>query len=66
MSKKKACMAIAALVSVCAVTCLISTIHSFVLAIGAGGDIPTGMLMLTLVTFFCTFIIWRGVRQMDE
>jgi hypothetical protein len=29
-------------------------------------EIPSGMVMLTLVTLFCTVMIWRGVREMQE
>ena len=66
MTKKKICMMIAALVSICCLVSLVSTVIGVLAAVKSGGAVPTGMVMLTLVTAFCTVMIWRGVREMEE
>ena len=65
MKKKQVCMMIAALVSICAVIAIGSTVMAFVSAAKAGAAMPTGMAFLSLVTIFCTVMIWRGVRDME-
>lgn len=66
MKKKQMCLMLAGLVSICCLVCLISAVTSVAAAVQAGGSIPTGMIMLTLVTAFCTVMIWKGVREMEE
>lgn len=66
MKKKQVCMLIAALVSVCCVVSLVSTVIAMLGAVQSGGEIPVGMVMLTLVTAACTGMIWRGVREMES
>ncbi len=64
-NKKKICMGIAAAVSVCFVVTLIGTAEVVYSAVQSGAAIPTGMIMLTLVTLLCSVLIWKGVREMD-
>ena len=63
--KKQLCMVIAAAVSVCALISLLATAQVIAAAVRGGGAIPTGMVMLTLVTLLCAAVIWKGVRDMD-
>lgn len=65
MKKKQLCMIVAAMVSVCLVVSLVSTGIGVLSAMQSGGEIPTGMVMLTLVTGVCTYMIWKGVREME-
>ncbi len=65
MKKKQLCVIIAALVSLCLVVSLVSTAVSVLGAVQTGGEVPMGMVMLTLVTAVCTFMIWKGVREME-
>ena len=58
---KQLCTLLAAAVSVCFLVCLVSTLRIFLLS----GSLPSGMGMLTIVTALCTFIIWKGVREME-
>ncbi len=60
-TKKQLCMLLAAVVSVCFTVCLIATIRISLISKSA----PSGMGMLTLITAVCTFMIWRGVRDME-
>ncbi len=62
MSKKQMCIVLAVVVSLCCLVCLISTVISL---IAAAGELPTGMIFLTLVTGCCAVMIWKGVREMD-
>lgn len=64
--KKQICILIAGVVSICCVISLISTVTGVLGAVRSGEPIPTGMVMLTLVTAFCTAVIWKGVRDMEE
>lgn len=66
MKKKQVCLMIAGMVSICCLISLIATVTGVVAAVRSGGEIPTGMVMLTLVTAFCTAVIWRGVRDMED
>ena len=59
-------MMIAALVSICAAISLVSTVRMALIALEYGADIPMGMVFLTLVTIFCTIMIWKGIREMEE
>ena len=65
MKKKQICTLLAALVSVCLVVSLVSTGVGILGAVQSGGEVPTGMVMLTLVTAVCTVMIWKGVREME-
>ena len=65
MKKKQICLMVAALVSICAVIAVGSTVMAFVAAVQAGESVPMGMAMLSLVTIFCTVMIWRGVHDME-
>lgn len=65
MKKKQVCALIAALVSVCLIVSVVSTGIGILGAVQSGGEIPTGMVMLTLVTAVCTYMIWKGVREME-
>ncbi len=65
MKKKQVCLMIAALVSICAVIAVGSTVMAFAAARSAGEPLPMGMAMLSLVTVFCTVMIWRGVHEME-
>ena len=60
-TKKQLCMLLAAVVSVCFAVCLIATVRIVLTA----QAVPSGMGMLTLITALCTFMIWRGVREME-
>ena len=64
-NKKIICMGIAAAVSVCFVVTLVSTVQVVASAIQSGAAVPSGMIMLTLVTLLCSVLIWKGVRDMD-
>ncbi len=63
--KKQACLMIAGIVSICCMICLIDTVLAIIGAVQGGGDIPWGMVMLTLLTGYCTVLLWRSVRKMD-
>ena len=65
MKKKQICTLLAALVSVCLVVSFVSTGIGILGAVQSGGEVPTGMVMLTLVTAVCTLMIWKGVREME-
>lgn len=65
MNKKLICTLIAVVVSICCAVSLIGTIRAVLLAIQSGSAIPTGMIMLSLVTLFCAVIIWKGVLEME-
>jgi hypothetical protein len=66
MKKKQICLLIAVLVSLCALVSLGATVMAVAGAAQMDSEIPSGMVMLTLVTLFCTVMIWRGVREMQE
>lgn len=66
MKKRKICVLIAVLVSLCLVVSVVSTGIGVIGAVRSGGEVPTGMVMLTLVTAVCTYMIWKGVREMEE
>lgn len=66
MKKKQACQMVAALVSICALVSVISTVNAFEEAAKSGGTYPLSMILLCLVLIVCTVTIWRGVRNMDE
>jgi hypothetical protein len=66
MKKKQICLLIAVLVSLCALVSLGATVMAVAGAVQMDSEIPSGMVMLTLVTLFCTVMIWRGVREMQE
>ena len=53
MKKRQVCQMIAALVSICAVISVGSTVAAFVAASRAGAEYPMGMAFLSLVTIFC-------------
>ena len=65
MNKKLICTLIAAVVTICALVSLISTLRLGLLSSRAGTPMPFGMVMLTLVTVFCAVMIWKGVRDME-
>ena len=65
MKKKLVCTILAALVSICLAVSLISTGIGVLGAVQSGKEMPTGVVMLTLVTAVCTFMIWKGVREME-
>ena len=64
-NRKRICMGIAAAVSVCFLVSLISTVEVAAAAVRSGAAVPTGMVMLTIVTLVCAVLIWKGVREMD-
>lgn len=66
MKKRQVCQMIAALVSICAVISVGSTVAAFVAAYQAGAEYPMGMALMSMVTILCTVMIWRGVRQMEK
>ena len=57
---------IAVMVSICAVISVASTAAAFIAARRAGAEYPMGMAVLSLVTIFCTAMIWRSVIQMEK
>lgn len=57
---------IAGIVSICCMICLIDTVLAVIGAVRGGAEIPVGMIMLTLVTGCCTFLLWRSVRNMED
>ena len=63
-TKKQICIALACVVSLCFLVCLIALVRTAVLAVRAGASIPGGMVMLTLVTGVCAGMILRGVTKM--
>lgn len=65
MKKKQVCTGLAVLVSVCFLVSLISTGIAMLGAVQSGAAAPMGMVMLILVTGFCTVMIWRGIREME-
>ena len=65
LTKKQLCTILAAVVTICFVISLISLIYGGLAAAHSGGAFPMGMVWLTLVTGLCTFMIWRGVMEMD-
>lgn len=65
MKKRQICLMIAALVSICAVIAVGSTVVAFTAAVKSGAAMPVGMAFLSIVTIFCTVMIWRGVRDME-
>lgn len=64
--KKQACLMIAGIVSICCMISLIDTVLAIIGAVQGGAEIPVGMIMLTLVTGYCTFLLWRSVRRMED
>lgn len=66
MKKRTFCAILAAVVSVCFVVCLAITVRAVLAASDAGAPLPMGLVMLTLVTGFCAFVIWKGVREMGS
>ena len=62
MKKKQAYQLIAALISICALVCILN----FVNGLTAGGAFPATELILSLVLAAATVIIWRNVRNMEE
>ncbi len=64
MNKKLICILIAVVVSICCAVSLIGTIRAVTLSVRSGGVLPTGMIMLSLVTLVCTVVIWKGVLEM--
>lgn len=62
MNKKQASQLVAALVSICAVVCLLS----FVDGLTTGGAFPVVELVLTIALVLATVVIWRNVRNMEE
>lgn len=62
MKKKQAYQLIAALVSICAVVCLMN----FVNGLTAGDAFPVTELILSVVLITATVFVWRNVRNMDE
>ncbi len=63
MKKRQISLMIAALVSICAVISVVSALIAIVNTQKAGASFPVGMLLMALVTVFCTVMIWRGVRD---
>lgn len=62
MKKKQASQMVAALVSICAVVCLVN----FVNGLTAGGAFPVTELILSVVLIAATVIIWRNVRNIED
>ena len=62
MNKKQASQLVAALVSICAVVCLLN----FVNGLTTGGAFPVVELVLTIALALATVVIWRNVRNMEE
>ena len=57
---------IAGIVSICCMICLIDTVLAVIGAVQGGEDIPVAMVFLTLLTGYCTVLLWRSVRKMDD
>ena len=66
MKKRQVCQMIAALVSICAVISVGSTVAACAAAQQAGAEDPMGKALMSMVTILCTVMIWRGVRQMEK
>lgn len=66
MNKKTICTIIAVVVTICALISTISTLRLVLLAREYGGSLPTGMILLALVTVFCAAMIWRGVLTLKK
>ena len=62
MKKKQACQLVAALVSICALVCILN----FVNGLSSGGEFPVTELILSVVLAAATVLIWRNVRNMEE
>ena len=65
MSKKQICLVLAAVTSVCCLICLVAAVRVGMGAVFGGGTVPTGLIMLTLITGLCAGVIWKGTRDMD-
>ena len=66
MNKKIICTIIAVVVTICALVSTISTLRLLLLAREFGNPIPSGMILLALVTVFCAAMIWKGVWQLKK
>lgn len=62
MKKKQAYQLVAALVSICAVVCLVN----FVNGITAGGGFPVVELVLSIALVAATVFVWRSVRKLED
>ena len=66
MKKKTICTIIAVVVTICALISCISTLRLILLAREYGNPIPTGMILMALVTVFCAVMIWKGVHDLKQ
>ncbi len=66
ISRKQMALVVAAVVSMCFIICLVSTVEAVSAALQAGLEVPYGMVMLTVLTMVCTVVIWKGVREMKD
>lgn len=66
MNKKTICIIIAVVVSICALVSTVSTLRLVFLARAYGGSLPTGMILMALVTVFCAAMIWKGVWDLKK
>lgn len=65
MNKKKLCIVLAAVVTVCALISLVAVGVTLYAAVRAGETAPWAMVLLPLLTIFLAVNIWKGVREME-
>ena len=66
MKKKQMYQTLAGAVGVCFIVCLISTVTAITDMIKNGGSLPLAMILCTLMTGFCTVVIWKSVRNVED
>lgn len=65
MNKKKICMILAVIVTLCALFSMVAVGISLYATYRAGETLSWGLILLPLLTIFLAFNIWKGVREMD-
>ena len=66
MNKKTVMIALAFIVSICMIVALCSAIRICVYAVSMDQEIPTGSVMLAVVTVVCAVVIWRDVIRLNK
>lgn len=66
MKKKQMYQVLAGAVGVCFIVCLVSTVTAVVELLKNGGAFPLTMIVSTILTGFCTVVIWRSVRTIED
>jgi len=66
MKKKQMYQMLAGAVGICFIVCLVSTVKALLEVSKAGGTLPFAMIVTTVMTGFCTVVIWKSVRRSEE